>query len=695
MKHGEGPGHLVEVSSSSSRSHHRRGIVVAASRRAPSLPAVHSSRLTKVVGIFLLLTIMFVAVPSQPASAVVDPAVAAASTANGQLNNDADKGWSCGDQDDITSGIGDALANNAFCVVQSWILQVPHAAVSFMLRMIDFTTTPNLSDKNGWFRGQYSLLYQMAIWVLFPLVLISIIHGIAKGSLGQILRTMFVYTPLAILGSVVALQFVQLLLMVTDDFCKTFTSSIKVNSDQMWSGILGNFGINGIANQIPPLLLIILALLLGFAAMGVILILLVRDVAVELATLFLPLGFACMVWPGTFRFFRRIVEFVIAMILSKLIIVAGISLAVASLTASTFEGSNNPMQVVIDGSAIAPVSSTGDDVGFKSDTGIMEWWGDTIASIVMLGIVCFAPNAAAKFVGNVVSPDLAGSIGGNLNRLSAMRQLIFLDRLRNSYAIVRTGFGHVKQIGSNFRGGQGLSLGDQALSNSGVFRNSAGNFHLDRQDFIDAMLVNGHLDAKEADMWAALSRSKNATNVRDAHMALAMMRDGNYGGVIRESGHWVSGPGGSRVWQADPNIGTTFLTKANAAGEREAIVAFDIQNPTTGAAVVNISQNLAARAAHNAFNARDKHGNSLNVTGVRGFVPLAGSGTEQARSLNNVNKAFNRVEKAQQQRNPNAAARTQYYNHARESQAGGQSIDTMMKQPLRGLKNTIRPGSVN
>jgi hypothetical protein len=62
--------------------------------------------------------------------------------------------------------------------------------------------------------------------------------------------------------------------------------------------------------------------------------LLVRAAAVYVATLFLPLALASLVWPAISQWCRRLVETVAALVLSKFVIVAVLSLAVGALGTS-------------------------------------------------------------------------------------------------------------------------------------------------------------------------------------------------------------------------------------------------------------------------------------------------------------------------------------------------------------------------
>ena len=73
------------------------------------------------------------------------------------------------------------------------------------------------------------------------------------------------------------------------------------------------------------------ALLLLIGSFFVWLELLVRAAAVTVSVFFLPLILAGLVWPATMRWTRRLIETLVALILSKFVIVAVISLATAAL----------------------------------------------------------------------------------------------------------------------------------------------------------------------------------------------------------------------------------------------------------------------------------------------------------------------------------------------------------------------------
>ena len=81
--------------------------------------------------------------------------------------------------------------------------------------------------------------------------------------------------------------------------------------------------------------LLMVGLLVAAAAFVLWLELLVRAAAVYVAVLFLPLALATLVWPSVSHWCRRLVETLAALILSKFVIVATLSLAAGAVSSGT------------------------------------------------------------------------------------------------------------------------------------------------------------------------------------------------------------------------------------------------------------------------------------------------------------------------------------------------------------------------
>jgi len=74
------------------------------------------------------------------------------------------------------------------------------------------------------------------------------------------------------------------------------------------------------------------AIILAIGAFVLWLEMVIRDAAIYIALFFVPLTFVAMIWPATSRYARRLVEFLIAVILAKFVVVAIIGLASAAIT---------------------------------------------------------------------------------------------------------------------------------------------------------------------------------------------------------------------------------------------------------------------------------------------------------------------------------------------------------------------------
>ena len=86
---------------------------------------------------------------------------------------------------------------------------------------------------------------------------------------------------------------------------------------------------------IASFVLLLIALLIAVAAFVLWLELLIRAAAVYVAVLFLPLALATLVWPAVSHWCRRLIETLAALILSKFVIVATLSLAAGAVSSGT------------------------------------------------------------------------------------------------------------------------------------------------------------------------------------------------------------------------------------------------------------------------------------------------------------------------------------------------------------------------
>jgi hypothetical protein len=259
----------------------------------------------------------------------------------------------------VTDPITNALkgvGNGIFEQVTSWVADGASWLIGEVVKGIDETTTPQLTTKG--FLSQYGKMAQIAALMGLAMLLLAVLEGLAQGNAGMLARIVLVNLPLAFIATSVAYAVVQLLLVATDGLCHAIASASHDNSNQFFKAAITGLGEAGgsagkevggaggtnptgaVAGQAAgttavPLFVTFLAAIIGaFAAFMVWLELLMRDAAIYVVALFMPLALAASIWPRWGGALRRTGELLVVVIGSKFVIVSIISLA-AGLVAET------------------------------------------------------------------------------------------------------------------------------------------------------------------------------------------------------------------------------------------------------------------------------------------------------------------------------------------------------------------------
>jgi len=264
-----------------------------------------------------LLTIPIPSLPGGCPGGSLDPLCGAAASAGSSL---------------IGSGAGDVL--NA---VTSWVVEGASWLLSQVGGILSSTTQVDLGA--GWFGAHYQVMAVLATTVVLPLLLCSVVQAVWRQDLSGLARSALVQLPLALLLAAVAVQLVRLALAATDEMGTLVTQGAGADLSQSLSNLAGDLTNAGTANPAVPAFVLLLGALL--VAMGSVLMwveLLVRAAAVYVAVLFLPLALASLVWPAVSHWCRRLVDTLVALVLSKFVMMAILSLAVGALGSGTTSG---------------------------------------------------------------------------------------------------------------------------------------------------------------------------------------------------------------------------------------------------------------------------------------------------------------------------------------------------------------------
>lgn len=237
----------------------------------------------------------------------------------------------------VASKAGDALAapvtyaaGSAVDAMTSWVTDTAKWILGGVVNFIEDSTSPTLDA--GWFTERYEFMVGLGALVLVPMLLIAAIRAVVTQDLGQLVRSFFVYLPVAILATFAAVTITQALLGITDAMSSAVAKNIAGDVSEIFDSVASALSKSaGVNPNMPSFAVFFGALLLVLGAFFVWLELLIRSAAVTVAVFFLPMVLAGLVWPAAMRWTKRLVEILLALILSKFVVVAVMSLATAAL----------------------------------------------------------------------------------------------------------------------------------------------------------------------------------------------------------------------------------------------------------------------------------------------------------------------------------------------------------------------------
>jgi hypothetical protein len=283
----------------------------------------------------------------------------------------------------VVGGVGGDVASAGIDAVLGGLSHWVASGAEWLLGQIGAVLVSSTSVDLGadWFRHNYQIMTGLAGVVVLPLLLVTVLQAIYRQSPAVLLRAFFIQLPLALLLGVVAVQIVILCLSATDAMCATVAggagSSVTVLLSTLSTGLVAAVADPGLASFV----LLLVGLLVAAAAFVLWLELLVRAAAVYVAALFLPLALVTLVWPAVSHWCRRLVETLAALILSKFVIVATLSLAAGAVA-----------------SGLSPSASSSNGGGGGGGAGGSGGFASVLAGGALLVLATFVPFAILRLI---------------------------------------------------------------------------------------------------------------------------------------------------------------------------------------------------------------------------------------------------------------------------------------------------------
>lgn len=261
----------------------------------------------------------------------------------------------CGAAGDAAGAVAGAAGDAVMRGITSWVTNAAVWVTGKVGELIEATTSPDVQA--GWFEGQYRSMLAVAGLLAVPMLLLAVMQAVWRQDVWTLLRSAFGYLPMAFILAGAAIVGTQLLIAITDDLSASIVQGVGDDRSNLLASIGEAYksAVDDDSNGAIPLFGTFLgALILAVGAFILWLEMIIRSAAIYIALFFLPLTFIAMIWPATGRWARRLIEFLVAVILAKLVIFAIIALATAALTNTTLaeSGDGATFEKMIAGAAL-------------------------------------------------------------------------------------------------------------------------------------------------------------------------------------------------------------------------------------------------------------------------------------------------------------------------------------------------------
>jgi hypothetical protein len=241
----------------------------------------------------------------------------------------------------VISGVCDVAGEAAGALVSApfdWLAQAMGNAAGWMFVSVwtVFDSTTMVDVTSSQYTKVYNILFGVAVFVMLGFFMLQVIGGMIRREPAALTRAALGLAK-SILGSFVALALLASALEITDQLCIGIVHAAGTNMSEMGDriGLLtaGLVGINVAAPGAGAILTIFLAGLALGAAVIVWISLLIRKALLLVAIVFAPIALAGSSWDQTRGWLSKWAQFVIALILSKVVLVVIFLLATAQVSA--------------------------------------------------------------------------------------------------------------------------------------------------------------------------------------------------------------------------------------------------------------------------------------------------------------------------------------------------------------------------
>jgi hypothetical protein len=297
----------------------------------------------------------------------------------------------------VISAVCDVAGEAAASLVSApfeWLAHAMGSAASWMFEAVwsIFDATTLVDVQRPEYVGVYNLIFGIAVMLMLLFFCLQLLSGLIRRDPTALSRAVLGLAR-SVVGSFVVIALVGLTLEITDQLCTGIIQAAGETTETMGAKIaalvLGLTGLTIAAPGVGAILIIFLAgLAIGSAAI-VWLSLLIRKALLLVAVVLAPLAFSGSSWDAAKGWIGKWAMFVLALILSKLVLVVIFLVSITQVS--------------------APISMDLTSVS------------DPLAGIVLMALAGFAPYMTYRFL-SFVGVDLYNQIGAEQDAKNAINR---------------------------------------------------------------------------------------------------------------------------------------------------------------------------------------------------------------------------------------------------------------------------------
>lgn len=234
------------------------------------------------------------------------------------------------------ASVAGAAAKAVFSELSSWVATGATALVQQVLDQIVPGKGTAPIKPASWMSvmsGEEHFMLILMEFVIVPMLLVATVGAIARADLARLGRTWLVALPVAIVSALAGATVTHEAMTLVDALSTGVLKLIDVRQT-VYSSIKAIIVLNSLpgGGQVAVLFVAVLAIL---ACLLLWIELMIRNAAIYIALLFMPVALAGLVWPSTTRMAKRMVEMLVALVLSKFVIAAVLTLGANLLTTAS------------------------------------------------------------------------------------------------------------------------------------------------------------------------------------------------------------------------------------------------------------------------------------------------------------------------------------------------------------------------